>query len=84
MTQEVEIRMRNEYQKIWEAWQPEFTSKEREQLAGVDKHMPTSDVKVDDNPYASMSDLELQDQLEAIQIEIEKRRKSRHIPEVDF
>jgi len=76
--------MRSEYQKIWEAWQPEFTSKERDRLAGVDKNMPTADVKVNDNPYASMSDLELQDQLEAIQTEIESRQKSRYSSEVDF
>lgn len=76
--------MRREYQKIWEAWQPEFTSKERDQLAGVDKHMPSSDVKVEDAPYASMSDLELQEQLEAIQTEIERRRKSKYSSEVDF
>ena len=76
--------MRNEYQKIWEAWQPEFTSKERDRLEGVDKNMPTVDVKVSDNPYASMSDRELQDQLEDIQTEIERRQKSRYSSEVDF
>lgn len=76
--------MRNEYQKIWEAWQPEFTSKERDQLAGVDKNMPTVGVKVGGNPYASMSDLELQDQLEAIQTEIERRQKSKYSSEIDF
>ena len=76
--------MRNEYQKIWEAWQPEFTSKERDRLEGVDKNMPTVDVKVSDNPYASMSDRELQGQLEDIQTEIERRQKSRYSSEVDF
>lgn len=84
MTREGTTQMRNEYQKIWEAWQPEFTSKERDRLAGVDKHMPTSDVRVEDNPYASMSDLELQRQLEAIQTEIERRQKSRYSSEEDF
>ena len=76
--------MRNEYQKIWEAWEPDFNSKERGQFAGVEKKMPTTGVKVNDSPYASMSDLELQDQLEAIQTEIERRQKSRYSSEVDF
>lgn len=69
---------------IWEAWQPEFTSKERDRLASVDTYMPVRDVNVDDNQYANMSDLELQDQLEAIQTEIERRQKSRRSSREDF
>ena len=81
---EVVIQMRNEYQKIWEAWQPKFNKEELARLAGGGKDMPTSDVRVEDNPYASMSDLELQGQLEAIQTEIERRQKSKYSTETDF
>lgn len=64
---------------IWESITPEFDSRERDQLAGVDKHMPVTGVKVHDE-YTRLSDEELQDKLEAIQEEIERRaiaRKSR-------
>lgn len=61
---------------IWEAWSPKFNSRERDRLSGVDKQMPVNDVKID-SPFAHMSDQELQDQLEGIQLEIEKRSRAR-------
>ena len=77
--------MRNEYQKIWESYMaPEPNSEEAARFLGAKKKMQTTGVKVNDSPYASMSDLELQDQLEAIQTEIERRQKSRYSSEVDF
>jgi len=72
--------MRDKDQKlIWESLTPEFDSRERDKLAGVDKHMPVTDVQVHDE-YTNLSDSELQDKLEAIQEEIERRsivRRSR-------
>ena len=66
---------------IWEAIEPKFNSLERDRFQGVDKHMPTAGVKVYDE-YSKMSDSELQDKLEAIQNEIERRaiqRKSNRV-----
>ena len=75
------MKRKSEYQLIWEAYvteaeidigEPDFSSLERDKLAGVGKEMPTSDVEV--NPLADMSIEELEDKLVKIQSELTRRK----------